>query len=61
MARATRPSRPSDFFEFVEGPKAPKLPELRYSVLALGDLTDEHYCEAGRASTGASKRSERPD
>jgi sulfite reductase (NADPH) flavoprotein alpha-component len=43
------PPQPAlDFFEFVEGPKAPKLPELRYSVLALGDSTYEHYCEAGR-------------
>jgi len=43
------PPQPAlDFFEFVEGPKAPKLPELRYSILALGDSTYEHYCEAGR-------------
>lgn len=43
------PPQPAlDFFEYVEGPKAPKLPELRYSVLALGDSTYEHYCEAGR-------------
>lgn len=37
-----------DFFEFLEGRKAPKLPELRFSVLALGDSTYEHYCGAGR-------------
>ncbi|HEX8241768.1 MAG TPA: assimilatory sulfite reductase (NADPH) flavoprotein subunit [Allosphingosinicella sp.] len=43
------PPQPAlDFFEYVEGPKAPKLPQLRYSVLALGDSTYEHYCEAGR-------------
>jgi sulfite reductase (NADPH) flavoprotein alpha-component len=43
------PPQPAlDFFEYVEGPKAPKLPALRYSVLALGDSSYEHYCEAGR-------------
>jgi sulfite reductase (NADPH) flavoprotein alpha-component len=43
------PPQPAlDFFEYVEGPKAPKLPELRYSILALGDSSYEHYCEAGK-------------
>ncbi|MEA3052012.1 MAG: sulfite reductase flavoprotein alpha-component [Sphingomonadales bacterium] len=43
------PPQPAlDFFEYVEGPKAPKLPELRYAVLALGDSSYEHYCEAGK-------------
>ncbi|HEX9963467.1 MAG TPA: assimilatory sulfite reductase (NADPH) flavoprotein subunit [Allosphingosinicella sp.] len=43
------PPQPAlDFFEYVEGAKAPKLPELRYSVLALGDSSYEHYCEAGK-------------
>jgi sulfite reductase (NADPH) flavoprotein alpha-component len=37
-----------DFFEFLEGRKAPKLPELKFSVLALGDSTYEHFCSAGR-------------
>lgn len=36
------------FFEFVEGRKAPKLSGLRFAVLALGDSTYEHYCEAGK-------------
>ncbi|MGL1530588.1 flavodoxin domain-containing protein, partial [Vibrio parahaemolyticus] len=28
--------------------KAPKLPGLRFAVLALGDSTYEHYCQAGK-------------
>lgn len=36
------------FFEFIESARAPKLPGLRYSVLALGDSTYEHYCGAGK-------------
>ncbi|HEX8625637.1 MAG TPA: assimilatory sulfite reductase (NADPH) flavoprotein subunit [Allosphingosinicella sp.] len=62
------PPQPAlDFFEFVEGPKAPRLPELRYSVLALGDSTYEHFCEAGRRldrrfeALGATRLSERAE
>lgn len=36
------------FYEFLESRKAPKLPQLRFAVLALGDSTYEHYCEAGK-------------
>jgi sulfite reductase (NADPH) flavoprotein alpha-component len=36
------------FFEFVESRKAPRLEGVRYGVLALGDSTYEHYCEAGK-------------
>jgi sulfite reductase (NADPH) flavoprotein alpha-component len=36
------------FFEFIESARAPKLSGLRYSVLALGDSTYEHHCEAGK-------------
>lgn len=43
------PPQPAvDFFEFIEGRKAPKLPDLRFAVLALGDSTYEHFCEAGK-------------
>ena len=43
------PPQPAmDFFEFVEGPKAARLPDLRFAVLALGDSSYEHYCEAGK-------------
>jgi sulfite reductase (NADPH) flavoprotein alpha-component len=36
------------FFEFLAGRKAPKLDGVRFSVLALGDSTYEHYCSAGK-------------
>jgi sulfite reductase (NADPH) flavoprotein alpha-component len=42
------PASALGFFEFVEGRKAPKLADMRFAVLALGDSTYEHYCEAGR-------------
>ncbi|MBO9532526.1 MAG: assimilatory sulfite reductase (NADPH) flavoprotein subunit [Solirubrobacteraceae bacterium] len=37
-----------DFFEFIEGKRAPKLEGVRFAVLALGDSTYEHYCQAGK-------------
>jgi sulfite reductase (NADPH) flavoprotein alpha-component len=42
------PEPAAGFFEYVESARAPKLSGLRYSVLALGDSTYEHYCEAGK-------------
>ncbi|MGF6544816.1 assimilatory sulfite reductase (NADPH) flavoprotein subunit [Paraburkholderia youngii] len=42
------PQSATDFFEFIEGRKAPKLGGMRFAVLALGDSTYEHYCEAGK-------------
>jgi sulfite reductase (NADPH) flavoprotein alpha-component len=42
------PQSAKPFFEFVESRKAPKLTEKRFAVVALGDSTYEHYCEAGR-------------
>lgn len=59
------PQTALDFFEFLEGRKAPKLSQLRFSVLALGDSTYEHYCGAGRrvderlAELGGERLSER--
>lgn len=42
------PQCAAGFFEFLEGRKAPSLPAMRFAVLALGDSTYEHYCEAGK-------------
>ena len=42
------PQSALDLFDYVEGPKAPKLGALRFAILALGDSTYEHYCEAGK-------------
>ncbi len=42
------PQSAAEFFEFVEGRRAPALPQLRFAVLALGDSSYEHYCEAGK-------------
>ncbi|WP_040950869.1 assimilatory sulfite reductase (NADPH) flavoprotein subunit [Gorillibacterium massiliense] len=36
------------FHEFLHGKRAPQLPELHYSVLALGDLSYEFFCQTGK-------------
>lgn len=42
------PQSGMEFFEFVEGRKAPPLSGLRYAILALGDMSYEHFCGAGK-------------
>ncbi|MBY9078009.1 assimilatory sulfite reductase (NADPH) flavoprotein subunit [Paenibacillus sp. HN-1] len=36
------------FHEFLHSKRAPELPSLNYSVLALGDLSYEFYCQTGK-------------
>ncbi|TDQ36576.1 sulfite reductase (NADPH) flavoprotein alpha-component [Aureibacillus halotolerans] len=36
------------FYEFVNGKRAPKFDHLKYSVLGLGDLSYEFYCQTGK-------------
>lgn len=42
------PQTGMEFFEFIESRKAPALPGLRYAILALGDMSYEHFCGAGK-------------
>ncbi|MCX7108540.1 MAG: assimilatory sulfite reductase (NADPH) flavoprotein subunit [Proteobacteria bacterium] len=55
------------FHEFLLGKKAPKLDGTRFSVLALGDSSYEHFCKTGRdidgrlAELGASRLLPRSD
>ncbi len=42
------PDNAISFHEFLHGRKAPKLEGVRFSVLALGDLSYEFYCKTGK-------------
>lgn len=42
------PDNALTFHEFLHGRKAPKLEGVRYSVLALGDLSYEFFCQTGK-------------
>jgi sulfite reductase (NADPH) flavoprotein alpha-component len=42
------PDNAEAFWEFLHSKKAPKLNDLRFSVLALGDSSYEHFCKTGR-------------
>lgn len=42
------PDNAISFHEFLHGRKAPKLDGVRFSVLALGDLSYEFYCQTGK-------------
>ncbi len=61
------PGPAEDFFEFVHGRKAPKLAGTKFAVLALGDSSYEHFCQAGKdldarlEALGAERLLERAD
>lgn len=42
------PDNAEELHEFVHGKKAPKLDGVRFSVLALGDTSYEHFCQTGK-------------
>jgi sulfite reductase (NADPH) flavoprotein alpha-component len=42
------PDNAEELHEFLHSKKAPKLENLRYSVLALGDTSYEHFCQVGQ-------------
>ncbi len=42
------PDNAISFYEFLHSKRAPRLEGLRYSVLALGDTSYEHFCKTGK-------------
>jgi len=42
------PDNALSFYEFLHGRKAPRLEGLKFSVLALGDSSYEHFCKTGK-------------
>ncbi len=42
------PDNAVSFYEFLHSKRAPKLNHLRFSVLALGDTSYEHFCQTGK-------------
>lgn len=61
------PDNAEELHEFIYGKKAPKLEGVKYSVLALGDTSYEHFCQTGKdfdtrlAELGAERVHERVD
>ncbi len=42
------PEEALDLFEYLDSDRAAKMPDLKYRVLALGDRSYQHFCQAGR-------------